>query len=270
MQIIHGLTNLPKGKRAIALGNFDGIHIGHRPIIAAAVQRAAAKSYRSSVLMFDPHPMQVLQRNSGLQLLTTPKQRAALLKKMQVDELLLVPFTKKIQQMQPEDFVEQILLARCEAACVSVGYDYSFGCGGKGRTELLQTLSSQKGFELIIQPAVEYLQQPVSSTRIRSAVAGGDLRLAALLLGRRYEAEICLVALESETGRLIQTGKIVLPEQGSYPICFYHPETKLNYAGRLSVIGEPTREFQLQLPGFPWHKGKIYGRLTFLSDSLSE
>ncbi len=270
MQIVHGLTNLPKGKRAIALGNFDGIHIGHRPIIAAAVQRAAEKSYRSSVLMFDPHPMQVLHRKSVLQLLTTPKQRAALLKKMQVDELILVPFTIKMQQMQPQDFVEQVLLTRCEAACISVGYDYSFGCGGKGRTELLQTLSSQKGFELIIQPAVEYLQQPVSSTRIRSAVAGGDLRLAALLLGRLYEAEICLTAVGPETGRLIQTAKTVLPEQGSYPIRFYHPETKLSYAGCFFVVGEQAREFQLQLQGFPWSKGNIFGRLTFLSDSLSE
>lgn len=270
MQLYHGLTNLPKVKRAIALGNFDGIHIGHRPIIEAVVHKAAEKKYRSTVLMFDPHPMQVLQKSSGFQLLTTPKQRAGILKKMNVDELILLPFTKKMQQMQPEAFVEQILLTICDAACVSVGYDYSFGCCGRGRTVLLQSLSLAKGFELIIQPAVDYLQQPVSSTRIRSAVANGELQLAAVLLGRPYEADICLEATGQEIGRLIHACKTVFPEQGSYDISFYCPETKQTYLGNFFVSDQQSAKFCLKLVGFPWKTNKIFGRLTFLSDSLTE
>ncbi|HZW48919.1 MAG TPA: FAD synthetase family protein [Bacillota bacterium] len=270
MQIYHGLADLPKVKRVIALGNFDGIHIGHRPIIEAAVRRASEKSYRSAVLMFDPHPMQVLQKNSEFQLLTTPKQRAGILKKMNVDELIRVPFTKKMQQMQPEAFVEQVLISICDAACISVGYDYSFGCCGRGKTELLQSLGNSNGFELIIQPSVDYLQQPVSSTRIRSAVTSGELKLAAVLLGRSYEADICLELTGQEVGMLINFSKTVFPEEGRYEISFYRPETKLTYPGIFYVFGEQSLKYCLQLVGFPQESSKIFGRLTFLSDSLSE
>lgn len=218
MKTYHDLTKLPKKKRIIALGNFDGVHRGHQPIIVRAVSKAKELGAESAVFLFDPHPMERIFPLRQYPLLTTPLQRGAILKELGIDSLILADFTDEMMHMEPFRFVQEILIETCGAIGLSVGYDYSFGFQGRGTVLLLQEYLKQINIHLSIQPMVEYQDLPISSTRIKQAIHAGDIPLVNELLGREHQVHVRLYLQPCGSYRVEMWPNLILPQTGKYHV----------------------------------------------------
>ena len=187
MRVVHAPAELEPKDRAVAIGTFDGVHRGHR----AAIEATKEAGLRSTVVTFDPHPRLVL--GYDVQLLSTLERRVELIGELDPDELLLLEFTRELSQLEPEEFVAEVL-APIGTKEVVAAETFRFGRGRKGDVELLRRL----GIEVR-----EVLQvEGVSSSRIRELLAEGDMRGAAALLGRPPELEGVVVSGDQRGGTL--------------------------------------------------------------------
>ena len=175
MLIWRSLAEVPRdwGRSAVAIGVFDGVHAGHRAIISQAEQAATAIGARTVVISFDPHPNVVVHPDRAPLMLTSVDHRAALLASLDVDALLVLPFTRELSELSPEEFVETVLVERLHAAVVVVGANFRFGHKAAGDTDLLRREGARHDFTV---QAVELLggDEPVSSvdpSRATSLVA---------------------------------------------------------------------------------------------------
>jgi riboflavin kinase/FMN adenylyltransferase len=170
-------------------GNYDGVHLGHRALLAAArsAADAAAGSLRVLALTFDPHPLQFVAPERGPALLTTPERRAQLLRGMGADAVVVQRFDADFAALSPEQFVERVLRAQLGARAVVVGEDFHFGTARAGDVGMLRRLGEQHGFGVLEVPKVQLEGLPVSSTRIRAALGQGQVELAARMLGRVHD-----------------------------------------------------------------------------------
>jgi riboflavin kinase/FMN adenylyltransferase len=173
--------------RAVAIGTFDGVHVGHRAVIRAALERGPAPT----VVTFHPHPREVL--GYQVSLLATLERRLELLAELGVEETLVVEFTPQVAALEPEDFARSYLVA-IGAESVAAGESFRFGRGRRGDLALLEGL----GLEVDVVPMVD----GVSSTEIRRLVAAGDVRAAAPLLGRPVEVDGTVVSGDARGGTL--------------------------------------------------------------------
>ena len=187
MKVAHSPSELEAAPRAVALGTFDGVHLGHRQVIAGTRET----DLRSTVVTFDPHPRVVF--GNQVELISTLERRLELLEELGVDETLVVEFTLELARLEPGEFVEQVLRP-IGTEVVVAGTDFRFG---RGRRASLETLS-EHGFEV---RAVELLEH-VSSTRIRDLVRQGRVEEAAPLLGRPVEVEGTVVTGDARGGTL--------------------------------------------------------------------
>ena len=170
----------------LAIGNFDGIHLGHQAILRATVERAHALSAVSTVLTFDPSPRKVLRPESAPLRLSTIAQRLGWFNALGIEAAVIMPFTLELSRLSPEEFVEQILVRDLQGKAVLVGENFHFGHKQAGNVKLLKELGTKSGFEVVIIPPVECHGEVVSSTIIRREVAEGDVSHAARLLGRPF------------------------------------------------------------------------------------
>lgn len=180
-------TSLPPGERAVALGTFDGVHLGHQAVIRAAIETGL----RSTVVTFSPHPREVL--GYEVKMLVTLERKAELIEALGVDELVVVEFTPALARLAPEEFVNSVLRP-LNAAALFAGDDFRFGHGRSGDTGLLRHL----GFDVRTVPLVP----GVSSSRIRELLLEGDAVGAATLLGRPHELEGLVVSGDRRGGTL--------------------------------------------------------------------
>ncbi|MEI9976329.1 MAG: hypothetical protein WDO73_32325 [Ignavibacteriota bacterium] len=129
MRQFRSLDELPAdfGPCALTIGNFDGVHFGHRRILKRVVALAAERGWKSAVLTFDPHPTQIVAPDRAPVLLTSPLHRAELMSEEGVDEVLILPFTAEVAHLSPEEFVQQLLVDRLRVRAVLVGYNFCFG-----------------------------------------------------------------------------------------------------------------------------------------------
>ncbi|MGI9952031.1 bifunctional riboflavin kinase/FAD synthetase [Moorellaceae bacterium AZ2] len=184
MKVYHGIGETTDVKGCcLALGNFDGVHRGHQALIGLVVEKARGKGVASVVLTFEPHPAVVLAPGASPDLLTTQIQKEELIAGLGVDYLYFLPFSSSVASLSPEDFVTDLLWPYFRPSLVAVGFNYSFGRGGRGKADLLKTLGREIGFEVVVLPPVRIGEQVVSSTAVREALAAGDLSLARELLG---------------------------------------------------------------------------------------
>jgi phosphoribosyl 1,2-cyclic phosphate phosphodiesterase len=171
---------------ALAIGNFDGIHLGHQAILRAAITRARESASTPTVLTFDPSPQKVLRPESAPLRLTTIEQRIACVGALNIDAAVILPFTHDLARLSPQEFVDQILVRDLHVSAVFVGENFRFGHKQAGDAQLLLQLGRERGFEVVIIPHVVYKGEVVSSTIIRREIAEGDVARAARLLGRPF------------------------------------------------------------------------------------
>ncbi len=170
----------------LAIGNFDGIHLGHQAILRSTVAQSNALHAVSTALTFDPSPQKVLRPESAPLRLSTNAQRMEWFNALGLDAVVVLPFTLELARLSPGEFVEQILLRDLHVKAVLVGENFRFGHKQAGDVKLLCELSTKHGFGVVIVPPVVYRGEVVSSTIIRREVAEGDVSHAARLLGRPF------------------------------------------------------------------------------------
>lgn len=199
----------------VALGNFDGLHIGHMAVINAASEMAKRLGSKLVIATFTEHPMKYLTGESPKELLMGKVKEDAF--SSTGAEICNLDFLS-LKDMEPEKFFEEVLLSMLNAKGVCCGFNYSFGAKGKGTPELLQSLCEKKGIEFFMAPATILDSEPVSSTRIRKAIFEGDIELANRMLGRPYSYDR-LVVDGDKRGRSmgIPTINQLLPENMAVP-----------------------------------------------------
>ena len=169
-----------------AIGNFDGLHLGHRAVIERAVAMGKARAAPSALLTFEPHPADFFAGRPVVFRLTPPREKAAVSARLGLRGLVLIPFDASLAGMSAEEFIAKILVARLGAAAVVVGWDFHFGKGRSGSAATLAEAGPRYGFGVEIVAKVEDGADVVSSSAIRKALEQGDLAAAARGLGRNY------------------------------------------------------------------------------------
>jgi riboflavin kinase/FMN adenylyltransferase len=170
----------------VTVGTFDGVHLGHDAVLREIAGRARAAGRKSVLVTFEPHPLEVVNPQAAPPLLTTGPERREALALTELDYAVFLRFDRELAQYSPERFVREVLIGRCRMRELVIGHDHGFGRGRSGDVETLRRLGATDGFAVDVVGAVELGGHPISSTQIRRAVAGGDLRTAARLLGRPY------------------------------------------------------------------------------------
>lgn len=187
MKITRGLAAHQKVHHPVlTIGNFDGQHLGHRTLLRAVVQRAAAASGTPLVLTFDPHPMRVLAPHIDLRFLTTPEEKLAFFREAGIVEVLFLEFTAAFAALTPEEFVRRVLRDGLGVKELFVGEHFAFGRDRTGRIGDLVRFGRDAGFQVHPVPPVRVDGEVVSSTRIRDLIQRGAVRGAARCLGRLY------------------------------------------------------------------------------------
>lgn len=170
----------------VAVGTFDGVHRGHREILDRVVRRARRERGTAVVFTFARHPLEVVSPSKAPPLITPLPIKRDIMAALGIDLMIAVNFTPSLAAASPRDFVKHYLVDRLRARFVCIGYDFAFGKGRAGSSDLLRTLGEEYQFELDVVPAMTVDDQVVSSTRIRSLLARGELREAIRFLGRPY------------------------------------------------------------------------------------
>ncbi|MEA4939334.1 MAG: FAD synthetase family protein, partial [Christensenella sp.] len=167
----------------VALGMFDGVHLGHRALIGQTVAEANRLGAKPVVFTFSNHPMEVL--GGGVRLLSSIPERDDLLRALGAEEVYSVAFTRELAALSAEQFVD-LLLERWDVRALVVGYNYTCGVRGAGTPETLAEIGKTRGFSVLVIPPVLMEGASVSSTRVREALEQGDVELAQRMLKRRY------------------------------------------------------------------------------------
>ena len=186
MEVLRDHRQAAWDSAAIAIGNFDGVHVGHRALIAKA--RELAGSGKAVALTFDPHPSAVVGSGAP-RAISSLERRLELLAEAGLDAVVVEPFTRELAARSPEGFVDDILVRALRAKAVVVGYDFSYGAQRGGTTQTLIAHGKRAGFEVAIVPALQIDGAPASSTRIRALLADGKLADANRLLGRAWDVD---------------------------------------------------------------------------------
>ncbi len=177
----------PRGRDAVVtVGTFDGVHLGHRAVLAEVRRQAEMRGLRAVVVTFEPHPLRVVRPEHAPRRLTTLEEKQELLAAAGLDEVHTLPFNHELASYSPRRFVEEILIGRYGMAHLVMGYDHGIGRGRAGDVNALREIGAELGFGVDVVPALEIAGAPVSSTRIRNALAEGDVVEAARTLGRPY------------------------------------------------------------------------------------
>jgi riboflavin kinase/FMN adenylyltransferase len=190
MQILRGLVNLPRFPKptAVAIGNFDGLHLGHKAILRVLVERAQASGLHSLVLTFSPHPEKVLSQRR-VAMIQTLTQRLAGLKESGVQAVLVASFSQAFARLTSQEFFQNILVSLLGAREVVVGENFRFGLKRQGDIEELRRLGRNGGVTVHPVPQIRYKGEIVSSSLIRSFLFEGKMERANALLGYPYEIE---------------------------------------------------------------------------------
>lgn len=204
------LPDVTPRPRAVAVGEFDGVHLGHREVIRGS----------DTVLTFEPHPRAIVAPDSAPKLLTSLEIKAELIAGLGVRELVVIPFDGSFAAQSPEAFIEHELVGRLGARTVSVGENFRFGHRARGDAELLR---AQNGFETRVARLVEVDGEIITSTHIRGLVASGDVRSAAHLLGAPFRMAGAVAhgdkrgrTLGYPTANLVPDPRLVVPDHGVY------------------------------------------------------
>ena len=251
MQVITDVTSSPwPGERAvITIGMYDGLHLGHRTVISQVRARAAELGARSVVVTFDRHPMSIVRPESAPRLLTTLDQKLELLAGTGVDAAVVVSFNEEQSNETAVDFVERVVVGALHTQAVFVGSDFHFGHMRQGNVTLLREMGERHGFTaepVRLVPRADGVDEPVSSTAIRRALAGGEIDTATRMLGRPHEIRGTVVDGDKR-GRTIgfPTANVAVPQgmcipaDGVYAVMYRRPDGS-EHACAVNIGRRPT------------------------------
>lgn len=247
MQIFYSIKDLKKNKNTVlTLGTFDGIHPGHLKIIGRLVSCSKEKGCRSVVITFYPHPRTILGNDNSVKMLTTQDEKIELLEKLGVENLLIINFTKEFASLSAEDFIYDYLINGIGLTEIVLGHDHHFGKGRRGNAELLQKIADKEGFIVTKAEAFMIDGEAVSSTKIRNAIAEGDIIRANKLLGRNYEFSGIVVGGDKRGRELgfptanikLSSQEKLLPASGVYAVKVMVENER--HTGLLSIGKRPT------------------------------
>jgi riboflavin kinase/FMN adenylyltransferase len=256
---------------AVTIGAYDGVHLGHRALLADLSRRASAAGLTTVVVTFDRHPAYVVRPESAPKQLTSLDQKLELLADAGIERTEVIRFDEARADESAEDFVQEVLVDQLGARLVVVGEDFHFGHGRKGNVELLQRLGAEHGFEVVGVELTGDGAEAVSSTRIRALLAAGEVEQAARLLGRHHEVRGPVVRgdgrggpdLGFPTANLAVSDDIALPADGVYAGHYRRPDGTVHRAainvGRRPTFYEPGTApvlVEAYLLGFD---GELYG-----------
>lgn len=252
----------------VTVGTFDGVHLGHREIFAEIARRAERTGRRSVLVTFHPHPLRIVRPEVAPPMLGTLREKKEILAESGVDYLVIVPFTKVLQDYSARRFVEEILIGRARMGELVIGYDHGFGRGREGGVDTLREIGRDLGFDVDVVEAVTIGGEPVSSSRVRRALAEGDADEATRLLGRPYTLEGPVVEGHRKGRELgFPTANVavgdpekMLPREGVYAAYGWVGDERL--PGLLHLGPRPT--FKGYAPTVELHlldwSGDLYGR----------
>ncbi len=187
MQIFNDLSEVSYDQSSIVtLGTFDGIHLGHKKIIDGVVKKVADLGGRSFLVTFYPHPRKVVSKGNHIKLLSTPSEKAFMLGKLGIENMLVVKFSKEFSQLTPDMFIDKFVVNGIGAKEIVIGYDHHFGKGRGGNIDFLVKKGKKSGFDVTVVPAYNIDGTTVSSSKIRKAISEGDIATANKFLGRYY------------------------------------------------------------------------------------
>ena len=191
MRTMVGLDSLEPSERGsvVTVGTFDGVHLGHRGLIARTIEKAEELGAESVALTWDRHPAETLRPDKAPPLLSTPERKRELLEETGVNAVAILPFDKEFSLMSAEDFVRDVLVQGLGTRSVLVGHDWRFGHKARGDVPLLTELGRELGFEVEGVDLQTVSGEPVTSSRARKAITGGDMEMARVLLGRPFDVD---------------------------------------------------------------------------------
>jgi riboflavin kinase/FMN adenylyltransferase len=227
MEVVNGLFPICNKYSGccVALGTFDGVHLGHQKIINRVVTAAKSTAGTSVVFTFDPHPRTVLKPHQPLPLITTYEEKCLIIAALGVDLLYTVPFHDSFSRISPEQFIKEVLVDLIRPELVVVGPNYTFGSQGQGSPELLTRLGNLYGFQVEVMESVFIDDKMISSTMIRKLINAGEVETAAKLLARNYSITGKVVhgdgrgrTLGFPTANLDFPSNSVIPADGVYAV----------------------------------------------------
>ncbi len=188
VNVWNGIESYPDNAPPVVgtIGNYDGVHLGHQAILHGVIEDARARGTRSLLITFDPHPVSVVAPQRKLQLLQNRGQKLESLQATGLSDLLILEFNADLAALTGEQFFEQLLGQRVALSAIHVGENFRFGHGRRGDLDLLNQIGSRRGFEVHGVSPVDVDGRVISSSAIRRALAGGDVKLSRALLGRPY------------------------------------------------------------------------------------
>ena len=254
------------GETAVALGVFDGVHVGHQTLIRDAVETAANEGVSCCVVTFDRDPDQIVTPDNAAPQLTTLEDKLALIGELGPDVILVVPFDARLAAVSPESFIDDVLMRMLTPRVVLVGVDFHFGARAAGDVATLHACGARDGFEVVAHELVTREGAPVTSTRIRGLVTSGDVAAAARLLDRPHRLHGTVAPgrsrgrrLGAPTANLEFDARMALPGPGVYAARALHGSTA--YRAAVSVGLPPTYPDAMSL--FEAHlldfTGDLYG-----------
>lgn len=222
MRVISDGESVPEGvATAVSIGVYDGVHIGHRVLLARLTEQARQGDLSTAVVTFDKHPALVTRPENAPKLLTTLEQKLELLDEAGIDYVYLIEFTESLAKTTAGDFFRNVFVDGVRAKAIVVGEDFHFGRGREGNVELLHSEGQGRGIDVTGLELVRVngdSREPVSSTAIRRKLAGGDIRAANAMLGRPFEMRGPVIEGD-QRGRTIgfPTANVPVPESMAWP-----------------------------------------------------
>lgn len=247
MAVHYTTDNLPTFNNAVVtIGTFDGVHAGHQVILDQVVQQARQQDGTSVLVTFHPHPRKLVFPDQPIHVLTPLEEKISLVTATGIDEVIVVPFTQEFASLSAEEYITDFLVKKIAPKTIIIGYDHHFGNDRKGNIELLNDMKDECGFNVIEIEAQIIDEAAISSTKIRKAIAAGDVLVAREMLNRPYRINGKVVK-GNQLGRTIgyPTANITLqdPEQrlpagGVYAVKAIHDGN--TYSGMLNIGYRPT------------------------------
>ncbi|MEN8375739.1 MAG: bifunctional riboflavin kinase/FAD synthetase [Gemmatimonadota bacterium] len=255
-----------EGGAVVTVGAFDGIHVGHRALIAATVEEARRRRLPAVVVTFATHPAAVLRPERAPALLTTREEKLEAIASLGADRVVFVPFSRAVADLTAREFVSHVLVDRLDTRHLIIGHDHALGRDRVGDAAMLRELGAELGFDVTVVEPVRASGGRVSSSRIREALAAGEVRAAQTLLGRPYWLTGEVVRGEGRGRELgvptanmgIDAGKL-LPAAGIYAVRVWDggPHDGVLHVGPRPVFDDARTSVEVHLLGF---SGDLYGR----------